>query len=87
MTLKTAGVLAGAYMRRYQGQPRTHLVEVIEWTKTSGWPVTRVLCGKADPANILDDSTQWTDERPSCPACAKKWDRIKQPVPGEIRNT
>lgn len=69
----TAGILAGAYLRRSLGAPRTHLVEVEP--QRDGWPVVRVLCGKADPRNATDDSTQWSDERPTCPACAKRWDR------------
>ena len=71
----TAGILVGAYPRYIRYTPRTHLVEVDD-PYQGRWPVRRVLCGRAAPENVTDDSTQWTGERPTCPVCARQWDHF-----------
>lgn len=63
----TAGILAGGYLRSDgRGIFLTHRVQLDD-----GRPV-RALCGKVAPRNLNDDSTQHTQDMPTCPACARK---------------
>jgi hypothetical protein len=66
-TYQTRPVAAGAYRSTKSLKAAlTHLVD-------AAYDATAALCGRA--VNILDDSTQATTERPTCPVCARKWDR------------
>jgi hypothetical protein len=69
MARKTMGVLAGAYPRSNDQRAfLTHRAEV-----TNGWPVP--LCSRVKRGSLTDDTTQHTDERPTCPACARIYDK------------
>ena len=69
----TMGVLAGAYPKgsdlRYA---LTHRAEVPQGGFNS-WPVP--LCGRVKRGSLTDDSTQHTQDRPTCPVCARIFDK------------
>jgi hypothetical protein len=72
VTRVTAPVLCGAYPRN--SDPRSFLTHRAELTAESGWPVA--LCRRvARTGSITDDTTQHTDERPTCPSCARIYDK------------
>ena len=73
---KTMGVLAGAYPRGTFRHDRrsflTHRAEVVTGG-FNGWPIP--LCTRVQRGSLTDDATQHTDDRPTCPACARIYDR------------
>lgn len=72
---QTRGVLAGAYRGRNDGERSnlTHLVNVATDGESS-------LCRRVKPGMMADEfsasSTEDLQARPTCPYCAKKWDKL-----------
>ena len=69
MSLKTMGVLAGAYPHHIRST-LTHRAEV---PADGGWPVP--LCSRVKLGSLTDDSTQHTDDRPTCHPCGRLFDK------------
>lgn len=73
----TVGVLAGAYPRNDLRSFLTHRAE-LQYDPAvpgSGWPMP--LCKRVRLGSLTDDTTQHTQARPTCPQCARVYDREK----------
>lgn len=72
----TAGVSCGAYSRaRLSGeQYLTHLAWV---AADDAGHVVKGGCSNVKRENIHPDPTTYTQDRPTCPVCARKWDRLQ----------
>jgi len=71
---QTREVLAGAYRGRSVSD-RTLLSHLVDTED----PQERAMCGRVKPDQIADEYSRVESERyarPSCPACAKKWDKL-----------
>ena len=64
----TAHVSAGCYPKSHKGGHLTHRVEV----DLEGFPeVARVMCSRVERASILPDRSLYTQDTPTCRACAR----------------
>lgn len=68
--LVTAPLAASRYPSA-RGSRLTHLVQL----DARGVP-SAIHCRAASPASVLDDSTTYTNDRPTCPRCGHEWDRL-----------
>jgi len=70
-TWNTVGVLAGAYLRDDDARGMLTHLEI---------PSTNdAACGRVKPGNLADVGGNLGNDdhaRPTCPACARKWDRL-----------
>lgn len=64
----TVGVLAGAYRGKdFEARMRTHLMYL---------DTNTAVCRKS--INVCPDESEQTTDRPTCPKCAAKWDKIQE---------
>jgi hypothetical protein len=72
MKFQTREVLAGAYVSKKNPTYLTHLAEV-----NDNGTETRVMCSKVDIDHLVDSYGQDVTLKPTCPICARKWDRLQ----------
>jgi hypothetical protein len=67
---QTREVLAGAYVRK-NPVCLTHLVEV----DADGFEI-KTMCSKVKLDSICDSYGSDVEAKPTCPTCARKWDKL-----------
>jgi len=75
-SVQTLGVLGGAYKGKDIGERA--LLTHIAFISAEGYTIRTGCAVKAD--NLVDEYAHAEDERtsrPTCPTCAKKWDKIQ----------
>ena len=75
---QTRGVLAGAYKAGSAAEARAMLTHLVDLTVNSGFTA---LCRRVKADNMADEYSRTAEElaeRPTCPICAAKWDRLQK---------